>query len=132
MLCLLLDLKLACQRIADLQYRDISGILDGSFDGIYRFNVKVNAPTRAIKCHPHTAATVRAWAEEAKRSFGVLHADAPLFVPLSIIHTDIRTIQRTPLKRDAISKVFASLKSASGVSLSKEVVNRTSFAELMM
>ena len=133
MLCLLLDLKLACQRIADLRYRDVSGILEGTFNGIYRFNAKTNAPTRAIKCHPRTAHAIRVWADETKRSFRwEADPNAPLFVPLSLINTDARRLQRTPLKRDAVSKVFAALKSASGVSLSREVVNRTSFSDLLV
>jgi hypothetical protein len=37
--------------------------------------------------------------------------------------------QRVPLKRDAVSKVFSALKAASGVIMSKEMINRTAFPD---
>lgn len=70
MLCLLLDLKLACQRIADLQYRDIKGILDGTFQGIYRYSHKESIPVKAIQCHWKTAQSLKEWIDECRTSFG--------------------------------------------------------------
>lgn len=70
MLCLLLDLKLACQRIADLRYRDIRGILDGSFEGLYFYEGRSTVPTRTMSCHYNTAKMIKDWIDEAQMIFG--------------------------------------------------------------
>ena len=53
---------------------------------------------------------------------------APVFVPLSS-GVEISNPKRIFLKRDAVSKVFTALKTAAGVSMSKETVNQTNFAD---
>lgn len=70
MLALLLDLKLSCQKIADLRYRDVRGILDGSFNGIYRFGRDKSTPIRTIGCHEITVSAIIGWTNAVKSAYG--------------------------------------------------------------
>ncbi|KAI3654347.1 hypothetical protein MP228_001066 [Amoeboaphelidium protococcarum] len=129
MLALLLDLKLACQRIADLKYKDVKGMVDGSFCGLYRYGKAMSEPTRHIKCLHLTKVKILEWIDFCRNQFNWSFDDeAPVFVPLPIFG-DQHVPRRMPLKRDAISKVFSSIKSVSGVSMSKDMVNRTTLTD---
>jgi hypothetical protein len=70
MLCLLLDLKFTCQRIADLCYLDVKGILSGVFQGIYLNSRSGMHAPRAIKCHKKTARAIQEWVQELNAIFG--------------------------------------------------------------
>ncbi|KAI3661847.1 hypothetical protein MP638_003855 [Amoeboaphelidium occidentale] len=124
MLCFLLDLKMSSQKIADLQYRDIKGMVDGSFRGVYVYN-RSNEVIKHIECHERTASSVREWIAECKTQYEWEYEDnSPVFVPLAFLGVDRKPI-RQPLKRDAVSKVFGSLKSASGVWLSRDLIQNS-------
>jgi hypothetical protein len=70
MLYILLDLKFACQKIADLKYRDVYGILTGTCQGIYRYSGRSDLPFKTINCHQKTAQSIRDWADEVNNVFG--------------------------------------------------------------
>lgn len=69
MLSLLFDLKLPCQKIADLKLMDIKGILDGSFEGIFFTSSKDTERLRSVRCHPYTAKCIKEWVKVCETEF---------------------------------------------------------------
>lgn len=130
MVCLLLDMKLPCQKIAALTYRDVRGIIERNFDGVV-IGTRNGVGGRRLLCHPMTVQTIREWVEHCKSSYQWTYEDeAPLFVPLPV-GSGSQIPRRIFLKRDAISKVFASIKNTSNVEMSKDVINMTDFSSYL-
>lgn len=87
--------------------------------------------------HPFTSWTVHLWIRELEVNYGWLlsdaHLGAPLFVnsqPLLNRMNGQRSLRRVPLKRDAISKVFQSIKSRAHLDVHKSVT-AVSFMECL-
>lgn len=77
--------------------------------------------------HPFSAWALRMWMTELQRNFGwdLTEADCPLFVnsqPMYDAASNDKMLRKKALKRDAISKVFQSIKARSNCSVHKNTV----------
>jgi hypothetical protein len=141
-LCLILDTHLSSGNIIKLTFECIPTIIasvDQPDESVRYENhhIDVLQPTTTSNpsrhtLHPFTAWALRVWTTELIKGFGWGTASTnPLFVnsqPLFDNNTGERTLRQTPLKRDAISKVFQSIKQRSGVQCPK---NMTASSNLM-
>lgn len=71
MLCLLLDLKFPCQKIADLRFKHVRGIVDGDFDGIFCFSSDGSDEIMGgLPCSARTVKAIQDWVMEVDSAFG--------------------------------------------------------------
>jgi hypothetical protein len=124
-LAIMVDSKLASQKIADLKFCNASLIING--------DVRLQDPKNLetfITVSPNTAILIRKWVQEVINfDPSLAQSESPLFFSLKFSAEDNR--DKIPLKRDAITKIFQNSKASSGVSrLTRTLLNSGSMQML--
>jgi hypothetical protein len=136
-LALILDLHLSSGTIIRMKFSNVRTIMESirngqeaNYQGHYVEIDQGSTTAGRLLCHPFTAWALFNWINElmAKYSWKP-EDDMPLFVnsqPLYDSETGAKSLRQISLKRDAISKVFQSIKHRSGIACHKSVVASSS------
>jgi hypothetical protein len=114
-LAIMVDTKMASQKIANLKFENVSLILQG--------HNKIQDPKKAesyIPVSPNTAVLIRNWVAEVNRhDVRIDPKEFPLFFSLKSASEDsvrnVVTPDKLILKRDSITKIFLCCKTNSGI-----------------
>lgn len=142
-LSLILDMHLSSGTITRMTMKNVNfvrravhqGIGLGELSSFENFNIDIPnssgyGTTSSVPCHPLTAWALTCWIQDLHHTYkwDLNDDELPLFVNSQPLFSNVngeKSLRKIPLKRDAISKVFQSIKQRSGVSCHKSIVATT-------
>lgn len=141
MICLILDSHLSSSMIASLRFAHVSSIRDcvinkNSFNPHeHMINIPETIAADLVPLHPMTAWALYVWIQELADTYAYsLDYESPVFISSHGMTNDEKEaagmLKPVALKRDAVNKVFQSIRFKSKVNATKPVVAQSNFNEV--
>ena len=114
-LAIMIDLKFSSQKLSELTLAHAQKLINGEADGL-------TCPQTGyfVACHEKTAEYIREYLNAMKNQYDwdMKDMQCPLFVSLQLTDTSQaggKAPRKSPLRRDAVSKIYMAIKNRSGV-----------------